>query len=498
MPVDSALTPNGLRVPFGRRGGKLVAPADVGETGLACDCTCPGCGAQLLIRQGRKRRHFAHHGAPGSDRCVERSIHATAMQILLDARWLTVPAMVVTVKRYSRGGEAVVMTRELCPQKVVRFDVCRPEVTITSPEWGTIRPDVVGYRNEKELLLEVCYTHAVDAAKLAKVRSHGRPAVEIYVGDVDVNGGFHALEQQLLYGTAHKHWLHFPGTDAVLEELNREAEGEVERINQILDRQKEKQRLRTAELGARLHQLRLKQLDAENTARTLDTARFKAYRDKPVAEKERALRTGLSIGSAWPYHLDRTHADNGAIAVPHRLWQAGVFKRFVFGQPLRHRFNALDVIQFVDDWFGRTRAPGLEASRAIHAFLAYLKGCDFLRFGFPENGSFTYVVEHNELKPFKRRPEAAPDLHRRLDELERSLCEPSKVEWAEMWPEYKTVRAAVTKWLSMSQKDELLLLDTLFENRSNLPAPMEFALLMREKVPLANIFDFLRRHGFVC
>jgi hypothetical protein len=54
-----------------------------------------------------------------------------------------------------------------------------------------------------------------------------------------------------------------------------------------------------------------------------------------------------------------------------------------------------------------------------------------------------------------------------------------------------------TKWISMSQKDELLLLDTLFEHRGNLPAPMEFALIMHERIPLANIFDFVRRHGFV-
>jgi hypothetical protein len=102
-----------------------------------------------------------------------------------------------------------------------------------------------------------------------------------------------------------------------------------------VERQKEKQRLRAAELGARLHQLRLKQLDAENAARAIDAARFQTYRAKPVAEKEKALRTGLSIASAWPRNLDRAHADNGAIAVPHRLWQAAVFKRFVFGQPLR-------------------------------------------------------------------------------------------------------------------------------------------------------------------
>ena len=505
MPTNNAPASQGLKVPFGRRGGKLISPVDIVETGLACNCTCPGCDAQLLIRQGRKRRHFAHHRAPDTDKCVEQSIHAAAMQVLLDARWVTLPAMVVTVTRFARSGEAVILTRELCQQKVVRFDTCRPEVTITSAEWGTMRPDVVGYRNDRELLLEVCYTHAVDAEKLAKVRSYGRPALEIYVGDIGADDGYSALEQQLLHGTAHKHWLHFPGTDAAFEELTNEAEQEVERLNKILERQKAKQLLRAAELGAQLHQRQLKQIEAANAARAVDEARFQKYRAKPVAEKIRGLHIGLSITSAWPHHLDRLHADNGAIAVPHRLWQAAIFKHFVFGQPLGRRFQALDVIQFVDDWFGRTRAPGVEVSRAAHAFLAYLKGCGFLRYGFPERGNFTYMVEHNELIPFKRKPaaayppggDAAPDLRRRLDELERKLSDPSKVVWADSWPEYETVRSAVTKWISMSQAHELLLLNTLFEHRGNLPPPMEFALLMRDKIPLANILDFVRRHGFV-
>lgn len=506
MLIDNVSVPNGLKVPFGRREGKLVAPTDVGETGLACECTCPGCGAQLLIRQGRKRRHFAHHGMPGSDQCVERSIHAAAMQVLLDARWLTLPAMVVKVMRYSRAGKAVVFARELCPQRVVRFDVCRAEVTITSPEWGTMRPDVVGYRNEKELLLEVCFTHAVDAEKLVKMRSYGRPAIEIYVGIVDADGGIGELEHQLLYGTAHKQWLYCPGTDEVLKELSKEAEQEVVRLNQILDREKEELRLRAAQLGAQSYQQQRKQLDAVDAARAREAAQFQAYRAKPLAEKERALRAALSIELTWPDHLDRTHTDNDSIAAPHQLWQAAVFKHFVFRRPLRHRFQALDVIRFVDGWFGRTQTPGLEVSRAIHAFLAHLKSWGFLEYGHPANGNFTFVVDHNDLIPSFSEPGAArsshddtaPHLRRRLSDLERSLSEPSKVEWADTWPEYETVKAAVTKWLCRSQADELLLLDTLFEHRGNLPAPMEFAFIMQQKIPLTNTFEFLRQHGFVC
>lgn len=79
------------RVPFGLRSGVLVAPADMEETGLACARTCPGCETDLIIRQDKKRCHFAHYRAIGSANCVESAIHGAAIQVLLESNWVQVP-----------------------------------------------------------------------------------------------------------------------------------------------------------------------------------------------------------------------------------------------------------------------------------------------------------------------------------------------------------------------------------------------------------------------
>jgi len=42
-----------VRTPFGLLGGRVVAITEVAN-GWACGCTCPGCGAQLVARQGSR------------------------------------------------------------------------------------------------------------------------------------------------------------------------------------------------------------------------------------------------------------------------------------------------------------------------------------------------------------------------------------------------------------------------------------------------------------
>jgi hypothetical protein len=72
-----------------------------------------------------------------------------------------------------------------------------------------------------------------------------------------------------------------------------------------------------------------------------------------------------------------------------------------------------------------------------------------------------------------------------------------KVEWSRTWPDYETVKATVTKWISTFQKDELALLDALFKDREHLPTPLEFAMQMRQTIPLTTVFNFMRNHGFI-
>lgn len=497
-----------LRVPFGRRGDSLVGPADVLEKGLACDCVCPGCGAPLLTRQGSKRRHFAHYNAPGSALCVRQSIHAAAIQVLLRAKRLAVPAMMVSVREHSKSFSIVQRSQELRPQGMVDFDACAHEVTFSNPEFGTIRPDVVGYHGDSLLLVEICFTHAVDAEKLLKVERYGHPMLEIDVADLNLEAGMAALEKRVLEEVAYKQWLFYPGTTAIVQELTEEVREEIKWHDDKYERERARARSKAEFRSLQEQRVRLQAKKAYLLRLAAVQEKIEIYRQKPVHEKVDAIRRRLSIPGTWPNFLRRAHYDNDAIDAPAKLWQAAAFHRFVFNRSSKWAsFDSGEVTSWVLDWFGRVSKPGLDPNRAVLAFLIYLKGCGFLRYGGSHDGHHKYIVVHDGLVPPERKPEQeankpipdAPQPQPILGAQDRTglASSDSIFGWKPVWPEYDMVRVAVSKWLSMSQQDELTLLYVLYECRNDLPSPTDFALMMRDEVPLANVLQFLRSHDFI-
>jgi len=364
--VVSKKTGNELRVPFGRRGGTLVGPADVTESGLACNCACPGCGARLMTRQGSKRRHFAHYNAPGSVLCVQRSIHAAAIQVLMTAKRLTVPPMVVHVETYSKSFKWVGRSQQLGPHETIHFDSCAHEVTFSNPEFGTIRPDVVGYYGGNRLLIEICFTHAVDAEKLAKVEQYGDAMIEIDVADMSFEGGMASLEKRVLDEVENKQWLFYPGSATVMRRLSEQVDDEVRLLDERYDRAQAQSLRKTALLAAQVEQVRLQAEKAQLQKLAAAQAKVEAYRRRPVHEKEEAIKRRLSIHGTWPHYLRKKHPDNGAINAPFRLWQAAVFHRFVFNKPvIQTTVDSLEVAKWVDAWFGRTPSSDLDLSGGV-------------------------------------------------------------------------------------------------------------------------------------
>ncbi|MFC0132985.1 hypothetical protein [Massilia eurypsychrophila] len=196
----------GLKVPFGRL-GRMVAPTDSLERGLACGCECPGCSTKLLLIHGKKRLYFAHCNAPATNRCVELSIHSAAIQVLMEANYMPLPLLHVEVAKRATDWTEVQRSHRVREYKIAYFDQCRAEVTYTDGDFGTIRADVVCYTQGQELLVEMWYTHAVDADKIAKIERLGMPAIEIYLGDLDLNNAVAEIEQRVLGSTQYKQWL---------------------------------------------------------------------------------------------------------------------------------------------------------------------------------------------------------------------------------------------------------------------------------------------------
>lgn len=379
-----------MRTPFGLKDGRILAPDDV-ESGLACGCACPGCGAPLVAKKGpEKVWHFAHHNVLAGLSCVESAIHAAAKQVLLDENWLRVPEMWIAVSRQTKSGIPHTLRKGLASKRTIRFDSSRAEV------WETnLRPDVVGYRGDRRILIEMFFTHQVDEAKRLKLRAMGLPVIEIDLSHVEVDTGFNGVRQRVLHDVENKEWLFYPGELEAKAELTTTLNNAVIQID--LDYEKH-----LAE-GKRKDETQLRRSQARDEERARDAERLRRgherYQAVPLAEKECRLRESLGISGVWPHYLNRPSVQASAIPQPVRVWQAGIFAAFIFRKGgSRPRIQLEPLLAWAVVRFGVADDHVSDARAAIKLFLGYLRGCGFL-----EKSSYSpyepdyYTVVHDAL-----------------------------------------------------------------------------------------------------
>lgn len=219
------------KTPFGLKDGRMVSTKEV-DSGLACGCTCVGCGGQLIAKKGAKKAwHFAHYEVATTMDCVESAIHAAAKQILLEENWLWVPAVYIQSKGHTRYG-AHTKTRTLSEARIIRFEHSKEEVWEAG---ANVRPDVVGYRSDRRLLVEMYFTHKVDEIKRKKLEILALPAVEIDLSNLGVDASFDDIRERVLGDAPLKEWLFYPGLAEAQAALDAEVAADVERLNQEND-----------------------------------------------------------------------------------------------------------------------------------------------------------------------------------------------------------------------------------------------------------------------
>jgi hypothetical protein len=363
---------------------------------------------------------------------------------------------------------------------------------------------VVGYRGDRQLFVEMWYTHQVDDEKKGKLKTIGVPAIEIWLQDLDLEAGLAAIERRVLSEPL-RHWLYYPGEEEIKCRLEIEVAAEDARLAEMERRKREWEQRRQEARHAEKARRDRTALNAALQQRRTEEACYLQFRQRPVQERELTLRLALGIKGPWPYYLRLANRNNAAIDAPHRLWQAAVFYHFVFGKPpMVHSFGIVEVANWVRNWFGETHTFGYDSLHAVKALLFYLSGCGFLEYAGPGTGG-KFTVLHNALAPPpKKKRTASPNL---VTGAKASLAAPvyrnisrmnERVTWSWQWPDQESVREVVTKWKSMSQRDELKILDALgSDGRDALPTPLEFATLMAREMPLTLVLNFLRNHGFV-
>ena len=146
--------------------GDLVH-VDTVPNGNECGCICPHCKSSLCAKNGsdndKKIHHFAHLSGADCQGAVESALHLLAKEILLETKCVYLP------QRYDGRKE-----------ELIRFE--RVETEFYDKE-TQLRPDCIGYYNDKCLWVEFKRTHAVDTKKRGKIISAHIDCIEI-----DLNG----------------------------------------------------------------------------------------------------------------------------------------------------------------------------------------------------------------------------------------------------------------------------------------------------------------------
>jgi hypothetical protein len=194
------------QIPFGLRGGQLLGVEEV-NSGLACDCICPQCGARLIARKGQENRHhFAHYQQTACEGALESALHLKAKSVIAEAQMLMLPAVYLHRQK-----------RPFHSPRLASFTAIE-----TEPFFQSFKPDLLLTKGPKQLIVEVVVTHDVDAKKLLKIRKSNIPALAINVFALyqdllkhEVPFTTHDFVEEILFGTSHKHWIFNPQKERI-------------------------------------------------------------------------------------------------------------------------------------------------------------------------------------------------------------------------------------------------------------------------------------------
>lgn len=469
-------------VPFGLREGRLYAPEAV-PSGLACACFCPGCGSTLVAKKGKEKRwHFSHLNVRPGESCAESAIHAAAKQILLDHGALTAPEFAIDVAARTVDGRELYEHEVLSPVRRIRFDRTVPEVTI-----GEVRPDIVGYRGERRLLVEMYFRHKVDEVKRAKLVRLGLPVLEIDLSDLDAGTGFEALTERVINSVIDKEWLVYPQSGERLAFLEKKLRTRIEAANDAHRRELQRQNAERAKFAQLEKAEQIKRLDLD-----------KSFSSWTLDEQEAWLRQQLGLVNDIPAFLSRHSYPSTVLRVPFFLVQASIFERFIHGQAQGTSLTVEAIYRCVQRRFDLPAEAGAAHRLAVTAYLEYLTHARFLFRSTSDEARGPYYVYHSAVSmplgcPWDTQYDGEPLLSA------HARGSGSLRRWTHRWPRWRNVMDEAREVLTDSPHRDVLLgaLETL---SSMMPpaSPHHWAAPLLDKgVELEYCFDILSAIGLI-
>jgi hypothetical protein len=215
--------------PLGLLNNDPTMPVRVEEvpSGLACNCYCAACSAQFVAVQGKQRRwHFRHHDAEDCGRSFETAVHLLAKQVLVEEKCLMLPYLKVRPSRELwQVGTFVTQEEWVVRRQLVQFDRVEEEVHM-----GECIPDIVAWKEDRKLLIEIVVTHDLTAEKIAWIQENDLATVRVEFSWLGYDVDRSLLKRCLRTGRAQNvtpqvnivWWIHHPRLRAAQERVNAE------------------------------------------------------------------------------------------------------------------------------------------------------------------------------------------------------------------------------------------------------------------------------------
>lgn len=324
-----------FKLPYGlRQEGDVetlihIAEIKPHESGLRCNCVCPSCGERLQAKLPKTKEdftpRFTHHNADTCDYATETAIHIKAKEIIENAMHMIIPSVVAEYRS---------LKKEVSPERKINFDS-----VVLESRLQDIIPDILAFKKEHPLIIEIKITHGIDDIKLKKIKSLGISAIEIDLSDMDTNFDPDFLYNEIILSTENKYWVYNTVAENEKKNLKKEylamlkkqreeelkAEEERKRIEKQNEERKEEKLERVRQLFDENYQNKLKQewgKEFDKDPIWINAAKWMDIKPQNIPEY-----INVEIPGEIVFGCDR------------RVWQAYIFFRYINNKVKMFKYN---------------------------------------------------------------------------------------------------------------------------------------------------------------
>ncbi len=184
----------------------ILVSIDQVEKGLACNCICPACKAQLVAKKGEKNKHhFAHHNGSSCATGYQTSLHLLAKDLINEKKMIKIPPVYCEMFREDeKDPKGYTFKKEKISEATLLEDV---KVSLEQKDNGII-PDIIVEYKDRKLYVEIYVSHKVDDNKKTIVQNNNVSMMEIDLSDVKRMISKEELSKYLFERTSKSVWIY--------------------------------------------------------------------------------------------------------------------------------------------------------------------------------------------------------------------------------------------------------------------------------------------------